>query len=166
LRSEIVDVFLPDFRSTTDNAEGSSKRAGLEVEADWQISPALRMTGTYAYLTANERRVAGEAAVREARRPRNSGSVALDGETGRWTYGSSLALVGDRRDTDFDQFPARVVVLGSYWLAAARVAYRLTDRFELFGRIANGFNRHDQDVIGYRTEGRSAYAGIRARLGS
>ena len=166
LTNEIVDVFLPDFRSTTDNAEGVSRRAGAELEAQWQLSPALRVGATYAYLHATERRVAGGSAVRELRRPKNSGSVVVDGVAGRWSYGASMALVGDRRDTDFDVFPARTLTLDSYLLAGARVAFRLNDRLELFGRVANAFDRRYQDVIGYRTEGRSAYAGIRARLGS
>jgi len=166
LTDEIVDVFLADFRSTTDNATGRSRRAGAEVEAGWQISPALRVQATYAYLKASERRVASGAAVRELRRPRHSGSVALDGKVGRWTYGASMALVGDRRDTDFDVFPAQTVTLDRYLLAGARLAYRLDEHVDLFARVANAFDRRYQDVVGYRTEGRSAYAGIRARLGS
>ncbi|MCW3797479.1 TonB-dependent receptor [Sphingomonas sp. BN140010] len=166
LTDEIVDVFLLDFRSTTDNAAGVSRRAGLEVDGGWQLSPGLRVSANYAFLRASERRSASDATVRELRRPRHSGSIALDGRARRWSYGASMALVGDRRDTDFDVFPAQTVTLDSYLLAAARLAFHLDQRFELFGRVANAFNQRYQDVVGYRTEGRSAYAGIRARLGS
>jgi len=166
LHNEIVDVFLPNSRSTTDNTAGASRRAGAELEAQWQFSPALRLSASYARLNAGERRSTARAAVRELRRPGNSGSVALDGAAGRWTYGASMALVGDRRDTDFDVYPAQTLTLDNYLLAGARVSYRFDDRLELFGRVANALERRYQDVVGYRTEGRSAYVGIRARLGS
>jgi vitamin B12 transporter len=53
------------------------------------------------------------------------------------------------------------VRLGSYWLGGARIAYAASVRVELFARAANAFDEHYQDVFGYRTEGRSLYAGIR-----
>lgn len=165
LRDEIVDVFLPAFRSTAANATGVSRRWGLEVEAEWELAPSLRLSGNYAYLRADERRVAGDAPVRELRRPKHSGGVVLDGAAGRWTYGASLALSGARDDTDFDIFPARRVTLDPYWLAGARVGFRVQPGWELFGRLANAFDDRFQDVIGYRTEGRSVHVGIRARLG-
>ena len=51
--------------------------------------------------------------------------------------------------------------LGSYWLGGARIVYAVNRRVELFARAANAFDEHYQDVFGYRTEGRSLYAGIR-----
>jgi len=164
LHDEIIDVFLPTLQSTTANASGVSKRRGLELEGEWRLSDALRLSANYAYLKASERRDALDRPVQELRRPKHSGSIALDGQARRWTYGASLALVGDRRDTDFDIFPARTLTLRHYWLAGARVGYRLTEKLELFGRVANGFNRRYQDVIGYRTEGRSVDAGLRLGL--
>jgi vitamin B12 transporter len=164
LLDEIVDVFLPTFQSTAANATGTSRRAGLELEGEWRLSNALRLSGTYAYLRASERRDALDRPVKELRRPKHSGSVVLDGQADRWTYGASVALVGDRRDTDFDVFPARTLTLKSYWLAGGRVAYRLNGTVELFGRVANAFDRSYQDVVGYRTEGRSAHAGLRLGL--
>jgi vitamin B12 transporter len=38
---------------------------------------------------------------------------------------------------------------------------RLNDRIELFGRVHNAFDADYEDVVGYRTQGRSAYAGLR-----
>ena len=55
--------------------------------------------------------------------------------------------------------------LDSYWLASARMAYRIDQRFELFVRVANAFDADYQDVVGYRTEGRSIHAGVRVALG-
>ena len=98
--------------------------------------------------------------VHELRRPKHSGSLALDGSHGRFNYGGSIAYVGkhfDQRDT----FPFDRVTLGSYWLADARVAYAIRPGVELFGRMSNALNQRYQDVFGYRTEPRAAYAGLR-----
>lgn len=165
LEDEIVDVFDPaSFQSTTANAEGRSKRAGVEFETEYARSPALRLSAQYAYLRAEERTDPLGRAIKEVRRPRHSGSVAVDGRRGRLSYGAALAYIGVRSDRDFDLFPAAAVRLDSYWLAGARVGWRVTDQIELFGRVANALNARYQDVVGYRTEGRSAYAGIRLGL--
>jgi vitamin B12 transporter len=87
--------------------------------------------------------------------------VSLDGSIGKLTYGASIAYTGVRSDTDFDFYPARTVALHAYWLADARLAYRVAPDVELFVRTANALNAHYEDAVGYRTEGRSIYAGIR-----
>ena len=166
LRNEIVDIFNFDtFESSTANTTGRSRRSGVEAEVDWSPSAALRLTAHYALLDAKEGNVAASALIREVRRPRHSGSVAIDGQRGRFSYGASLAYSGARLDTNFDLFPAAPVRLDPYWLAGARVAYRVSRGVELFGRIANAFDATYQDVVGYRTEGRSGYAGVRFAVG-
>jgi vitamin B12 transporter len=86
--------------------------------------------------------------------------VALDGVSGKLTYGASIAYVGNHLDRR-DVFPFDVVRLDSYWQAGARVAFSITPQIEIFARAANAFNARYQDVSGYRTEGRSIYGGIR-----
>jgi vitamin B12 transporter len=103
--------------------------------------------------------------LKETRRPKHSGSVALDGALGRLTYGAAIAYSGERIDTNFDVFPARRERLDPYWLASARIAYRLTNQLEAHLHIANAFDDDYQDVVGYRTEGRSIHAGLRVALG-
>lgn len=159
LRDEIVGTFDPDtFLSSAANADGKSRRQGIEAEASWRSGKALRLAATYSYLDASEPTV-GADQIRELRRPKHSGSVTLDGAAGKFSYGASIAYVGRRADTDFDLFQR--VSLSPYWLAGARVAYAVRPGVELFGRIANAFDDRYQDVVGYRTEGRSAYAGLR-----
>ena len=112
LKDEIVDVFDPStFLSSTVNASGKSKRQGVEIEGSLPPSNALRMTATYAWLDASEPNVGG-GQLKEQRRPKHSGSVALDGTRGRLTYGAAIAYTGDRVDTNFDVFPAARVRLG------------------------------------------------------
>ena len=164
LKDEIVDIFLPDFTSTAANADRKSRRQGIEAEVNYRPSDAVRVTATYAWLNASEP-VVGSGQLKEQRRPRHSGSVAVDGTRGRFSYGAVIAFTGERTDTNFDVFPSLRVQLDPYWLASARVAYRLTDELEAHVRVANAFDDDYQDVVGYRTEGRSIHAGLRVALG-
>ena len=163
LRDEITTVFLPDFSSTTVNADGKSKRQGVELEGYYQPSSILRLTVNYAWLDADEPNAAA-GRVKEKRRPKHSGSVAIDGASGRFSYGAAIAYTGEHMDTNFDVIPSVNVALDPYWLASMRLAYAITPRLEVFGRVANAFDAGYQDVVGYRTEGRSAFAGVRIAL--
>src|SRR5213075_2375068 len=130
----------------------------------YQPSTAIRLTATYAWLDASEPSVSG-GQVKEPRRPKHSGSVALDGSKGRFNCGAAIAYTGERFDTNFDVFPSRRVNLDPYWLASVQLAYRLFDQVEAHVRVANAFGADYQDVVGYRTEGRSIHAGVRVALG-
>ena len=164
LDDEIIDIFAFPL-STTVNADGTSKRRGVEAEAGWTPSDALRLTATYAFLDATEPTAPGGAQLTEQRRPRHSGSVALDGSRGRLRYGVGVAYTGERVDTDFTPFPALRVELAPYWLGSARIAYQVTGPLEASVRIANAFGDRYQDVVGYRTEGRSVHASLRIAVG-
>uniref|UniRef100_UPI0025F18516 TonB-dependent receptor domain-containing protein n=1 Tax=Sphingomonas sp. TaxID=28214 RepID=UPI0025F18516 len=139
-------------------------RQGIELEGYYQPSQALRLTANYAWLDASEPEVGG-GQLKETRRPKHSGSIALDGASGRLNYGAAIAYTGARQDTNFDLFPAQLVRLDAYWLASARIAYRLTDQIEVHLRVANAFDDLYQDTFGYRTEGRSIHAGLRVAFG-
>ena len=144
------------------NSSGTSRRSGIEAIVDWKLSDALRLSANYAYLNATQPDGTTGNQVVEARRPKHSGSVVIDGLSGRLTYGASLAYVGrhiDNRDT----YPFDRVTLGSYWLADARVAYAAKPGVELFARGSNLLNQRYEDVFSYRTEGRAVYAGVRLR---
>ncbi len=165
LRHEIVDVFDPTtFLSTTANADGRSRRQGVEAEASWAVYDALRLTATYAFLNASEPSVA-TGRIKEQRRPRHHGSFALDGAAGRLSYGAAIAYTGARIDSDFNVFPAERVRLSQYWLTNARVAFKVAEPVEVSARIVNAFAANYQDVVGYRTEGRSVHAGLRLAFG-
>jgi vitamin B12 transporter len=142
------------------NSSGSSRRSGVEATLDWKIADGLRLSANYAYLKATQPDPVTGQQVTEARRPKHSGSVAIDGSAGRISYGGSLAYVGQHLDNR-DTFPFDHVTLGSYWLADARAAYAVRRGIELFVRGSNLLDRHYQDVFSYRTEGRAAYVGVR-----
>ncbi len=158
-RQRLHDEIVPtlDFTSTV-NRDGISRRSGAEAEFAWHVGDRLRLTATYAFLYATE--PAELVAVRELRRPKHSGSIAVDGVSGRVTYGVSIAYVGTHFDQR-DSFPFDRVELGSYWLAGARVAYAVRPGLELFARGSNLLDQDYRDVFGYRTEGRGLFVGLR-----
>lgn len=164
LRNEIVDIFAFPL-STAANAAGTSRRQGIEAEARWSPSDLLRLTATYALLDASEPSAPDGGQLKEQRRARHSGSIALDGAKGRLSYGAAIAFTGARIDSDFETFPSRRVRLSPYWLASARLAYRVSGPIEAHVRVANAFDDRYQDVVGYRTEGRSVHAGLRVAFG-
>ena len=165
-RDEIVSVFdNTTFLSSTANATGRSRRRGIEANVEVRPLAGLRLTANYTYLDARDQQVASGLTLREVRRPRHSGNVAADWTLGPLTIGASADYVGTRRDVDFDQFPAPVVRLHDYVLGAARIAYAITPAIEAFGRIENAFDSKYQDVVGYATQGRGVFGGLRVKIG-
>ena len=161
LHDEIIDVFdAGTGLFSTANSTKISHRSGVEATVDWKLNQNFRISANYAYLDATQPDNVSVTQVHELRRPKHSGSVALDGTAARFTYGASIAYVGrhfDQRDT----FPFDRVTLGSYWLADARVGYEIAPGIEAFGRMSNAFGQHYEDVFGYRTEPRAVYAGLK-----
>ena len=166
LQNEIVDTFDPGtFLSSVENADGRSRRDGVEVEFGYRHAGWLNLTANYTWLDADEQRVAGTALVREVRRPRSTANLIAFGAADRFSWGASLAYVGKRTDTDFDLVPAATVMLDDYALASLRVGYRVLPQLELYARVENAFDADYQDVVGYNTPGRTVYAGLRVALG-
>jgi vitamin B12 transporter len=165
LQDEIVGTFDPvTFVSSAENATGRSRRRGVEGEVGYRFEP-VRIAFNYTYLDAQERRSDGDLLVREVRRPRHSANLLADGELGPVRIGAALSHVGERRDTDFDVFPAQVVTLDDYVLASFKLGFDISRQLEAFARVENAFDADYQDVVGYNTPGRAVYAGLRLRLG-
>jgi vitamin B12 transporter len=166
LKDEIVDVFDPvTFTSSTENATGKSRRRGLELDASWRPVQDVLVAANYTFLDSEEQRVAGDALVREVRRPRHSANLVATGRHGRFSWGASGAWVGSRADVDFDSFPAQRVRLDDYLLASLRVGWEIVDGVEAFARAENVLDERYQDAVGYATAGRTVHAGLRLRFG-
>ena len=164
LRDEIVEDFSLFPNYTVVNASGKSRRRGVELSGEWRPVDGLSVGGSYSYLDTHERDGQGSETLREVRRPKHGGSLYGTWSSGPVTLGASFAYVGGRKDRDFDLFPAPRVTLNDYVLASARLGYRLTPTVEAFARVENAFAADYQDVVGYNTPGRKAYAGLRLRL--
>lgn len=165
LHDEIVSTFdFATFLASAANSEAESRRWGVETELAWKPLDSLRLSASYAYLRATQPDTAGGRQLAELRRPRHSGSLAVDGAAGRWSYGASLAYVGAR--SDFQEVrPFGTVRLDPYWLAGARAAFAVRPGVELFARASNLFDSRYEDSAGYRTEGRGLFGGLSLSAG-
>ena len=79
--------------------------------------------------------------------------------------GVSVVHNGEQKDWAYDaSYTRSIVTLDAYTLVGLTAAYDLTDRAEIFGRVDNLFDEQYQEVLGYGSRGRAAYAGLRMRF--
>ena len=157
-------VFDPvTFLSTAENMADTSKREGVELAARWDLSERIGLNLSYTFIDSTSENI------REVRRPRHSGSVDMDfgfmDERGRIAL--TAAYGGTRTDTFFPPWPnpPEVVTLSNHWLVDLTTQYSVTDSVKVFARANNLLDTDYEQVYGYRTPGRAAYAGIQVDFG-
>lgn len=173
LKDEIFSVFgaplslctrpgfpAPTSCSTTGNRATKSTQRGVELFANARLSDAFSFDGAYTHLDAKENHV------KEIRRPTTIASANLTWHASQDRGSATLTVRynGDMTDSDFSAFPARTVTLKSYTLVNLAGSWNLTEHVEVFGRIENLADETYQEVYGFNTPGRAAYAGVRARF--
>jgi vitamin B12 transporter len=159
-------AFDPDtLLFTAGNLDGTSKRRGVEISAQARVTDGLRISGSYTYLDATQPDAVTGEDTQEIRRPRQSGSLNADWRflDHRADVNLNLAYVGNRDDIFFEVTPpygTETVNLDAYYLASLAVSYRVTAQVRAYARVDNVLNEDYEDVYGYNTPGRAAYAGI------
>ena len=68
--------------------------------------------------------------------------------------------VGKREDKDFEKYPAERITLPAYGLVDINASIKILDKFKVYGKIKNLFDKDYQEVFLYGTPGRTFYAGI------
>ena len=165
IEDEIVGfVFDPDtLLYTADNLSTTSKRSGVELGARWTVSEQLDLTMNYTYTDATE-----NGAI-ELRRPRHAGSMQANYSfmSARGHIALAADYGGTRRDMFFPPWPnpSELVTLGNYWLLDLTAQFQLTESVRLFARASNLLDTDYEQVYGYRTPGRAAYAGVQVNFG-
>ena len=157
-------IFDPDtLLYTADNLSTTSKRSGVELGARWTVSEQLDLTMNYTYTDATE-----NGAI-ELRRPRHAGSMQANYSfmSARGHIALAADYGGTRRDMFFPPWPnpSELVTLGNYWLLDLTAQFQLTDSVRLFTRASNLLDTDYEQVYGYRTPGRAAYAGVQVNFG-
>lgn len=162
-----IDGFVFDpvtFLATARNMNSKSRRNGGEIALRWASTDHFGFGAHYTYTDSRD------ASAAELRRPRHAGGVAADfiAFDERLQVNLTADYGGERFDVFFPPFPepSRVVSLADYWLVDLTVHYRLGDNVRVFARGTNLLDEDYEQVYGYRTPGRAAYAGIRVDFGN
>ena len=75
-----------------------------------------------------------------------------------------VVFVGDRRDNDYNAFPAERVTLPRYTLLNMKISYEISPGVEIYARGENLLDQNYEQVYGYSTAGSSGYGGINVKL--
>lgn len=149
--------------STPINADGKSRRTGVELGLTGQITDTIGLRSSYTYTRAR-----GENNEALARRPKHELGLGVDWDaTDRLRVSADLRHVAGNLDLDFRGFAfadTPVVKLPDYTLVNLSASYAINDRVSLTGRINNVFDRSYQEVLGYSGQGRTAYVGLSTRF--
>ncbi len=159
LRDEIVTVYNPDWTSTVKNLDGKSRRHGVELAATLNLFHGFTAGGSYTYTSSK-----GADDLDAVRRPRHSGSanVAYTFYEDRARLFGEAVFNGKMEDVAFIGGASSRVNLGSYTVVNIGGSYKFTDKLEGYARIENLFDKKYQEVYGYNTPGRGAFAGLKA----
>ncbi|MDE2498968.1 MAG: TonB-dependent receptor [Alphaproteobacteria bacterium] len=135
---------------------GRSRATGVEADISAKLSDTLSVTANYTNLTD----VDLATGLQLARRPQNAANTVVT-----WLPSSALTLgvgvdyIGKRFDDAGHFTPlaaaAHVKLFGSF---------KLSDEWELFGRVENLFDDRAEPAAGYGAMGRAFYAGVRTSL--
>ena len=163
LKGEIFTVFPPpDFIATTLNRDSRSTQHGIELEATGKLGHGLALNGSYTFLKAREEGLA------EVRRPTHVASLAIDwrprdGSSGLTFVARYTGASDDLAFTDPSFIPLRVR-LKPYLLLNLDGDIAISRHLSLFGRVENLAGQHYEQVFSFTNPGRSAIAGLRARI--
>ncbi len=171
LEDEIQTVFTPSFDSTVINADGTSRRQGVEFALRARVSDELQATASYTYSDTREPDALSEAGTRrEVRRPKHMAAINLNYAflNQRANVNLNLSYTGEQDDDSFPPpfFSRETTALDAYTLVNVSARFQLTSGIKLFARVENLLDKDYQNLIGYRNPGVAAYAGVQVDLGS
>lgn len=164
LKNEIATVYDSSFMATPVNRNGKSERQGVEVSATIDFFNGFTTTASYTYTDATEQTMAGGPRLQEVRRPRHTGSVnaAYVFYDNRARIFAEAVFNGKMQDVVYATFVPPRVTLGGYTVVNIGGSFKVNESVEIFGRVDNLFDSDYQEVYGFNTPGRTAFAGLRA----
>ena len=134
----------------------------MELQTLWRPSDAFSISANYTYDEARD--VTDRKPL--ARRPKNAANVAVSYV---WPVKLSTTLAlrysGRAHDSGYDAgFNTIPILLKAYSVVDIRVAYPLSERLEVFGRVENLLNQHYETAYPYGAPGRGGFIGVRSRF--
>jgi len=141
------------------NQAGKEKFSGLEIESNYAfteigVNISANYTKLFKYEDINKQKL--------IRRPKETLNVALVHYTDNNTHiGVNAQYIGNRKDSDFNTFPAKSVSTGNYTVWNLNYGTDIMENIHFSVHAKNIFNKDYQSVFGYATEGRSIYMNIK-----
>jgi vitamin B12 transporter len=133
---------------------GRSQSTGVEVAAVVPLGERVDLDVNYMHNNAenstNEQRL---------RRPKDVANLGIVYRSQNDRFGFIANYRLSRNAVDVGG-----LALDDYSVLDLSVRYAISDVVEVFGRIQNAADEQYQEVVGYNTAGRSAYAGVRLRF--
>ena len=138
---------------------GHARTYGVETSLAAHPLPVLDLKASYTWLRTDDLTNGGEL----IRRPHHtlSGTATWRPAESVQTF-ATVTWIGARNDDDFQFGAPPIVRLAPYALVSFGGSWQATDCLSIFARMTNALDRHYEEVLGYGTPGRAAYAGIKA----
>jgi len=160
LKDEIYTTYpAPDYIATPGNRTSDSTQHGVEVSASLRPIPQIQIDAAYTWLDAKED------GVKETRRPDSIASFNATVFSTDKRFSGTLTVRYNGRMTDLaytdPSYVPVTVSLREYVLVNLNAAYRISDRFSVFGRVENLFDERYEEVFSFAAAGRGAYGGVR-----
>ena len=127
-----------------------TRSTGLELEGEWDITPAFEIRAAYAFTDAED-----QDGARLLRVPEHSGSGTLAWREGPWRAQLTVRGESDQADAGGTR---EGFVIGRF-----AGGYALSDQAELTLRVENLTDAAYQETLFYGEAGRAVYAGLRLR---
>ncbi len=161
-------VFEPASGSfTAVNKSGDSERQGLELTLSGKLTESFDLNASYTYLDANEITATGDR-VAEARRPEHMASLNANYRFAdqRGNVNLNINFNGKQLDNYFPPpfYAPEQAELDGFTVVDLAASWKLTDRFELTGRLSNLLDEDYEEILGFARPGRAVFAGLRGRF--
>jgi vitamin B12 transporter len=142
---------------TYDNVS-RARASGVELSTVFKPVEAFAAQVSYSYVKSVDRSAGSTTFDNDlTRRPRETLSAVLDY---RWAVGLDMGATLTHVGSSFDN-ASNTRRVEAYDIVDLRLAYPLTDHFELQARVENLTNEKYETIFRYGTPGRSSYAGFR-----
>lgn len=158
--NDIENLIVTNAARTSYANIGKATTQGLESFVALELSPQFKVRADYTFTLARD-----DIARQELlRRPRHKASV-----TASWmpieklTLSATLIYLGERMDGNRDFSVSRLRAPGAAIVNLA-ADYKVDERFTVFGRVDNLFDKRYENPLGFLVPGLSAFGGIRVSL--
>ncbi len=161
LKDSIQPVYVSTKSVQNQNIDG--EHYGIELTADWDIAPGLRVGGNYTYL---ERDLDFETPrTRAEGTPQHEAFLYLAWDaTRRLTITPSVQLASDRYSLKTSDTSLTYIKTGSYALLNMQADYKLSENVTLAVGAKNLFDEYYELSEGFPEPGRTLYASMKAKF--